>query len=245
MESDSSVDSKSPTAGHNPGSRHARRRRYHQRIYFGLLIFVVIAGAPMVGVSSLRVRLRTRVQMLRAAVAKEPLIPAPAIARVGENHEPFPQEYEHAQVRPYLPKIEAPARSPIRIVIGGNVTTPPAPTGKAGSKPDSAPTATSAGAGAAPGSPGSDSQYQKGKSQQEAYDILVNSNQVLAGMIKGSDPSLKFQDWAASNMGQDSFNVMVTFIQTSDNVARKYIWNVKVPTKEVVPLSAYAREISK
>jgi hypothetical protein len=38
---------------------------------------------------------------------------------------------------------------------------------------------------------------------------------------------------------------MVTFIQTSDNVARKYIWNVKVPTKEVVPLSAYAREISK
>jgi hypothetical protein len=96
-----------------------------------------------------------------------------------------------------------------------------------------------------PENTGSEIRYQKGKDEQEAYELLVSTNPTLAGMITGSDPALKFQDWSAANMGQESFYVMVTFLHVPDNQARKYIWNVKVATKQVVPLSAYAREISK
>lgn len=207
----------------------------------------------MVGVPSLRLRLRTRVDALRGAALGEPAAQAPASSRIGENHDPFPHEYEHPQARPsYLPKIIMPPRPPVQFAVGGEETNPPVrevttrpAKGKGAPKPDSPPSEVTAGTGQPAAGAGADSQYRKGKSEQEAYDILVNSNQTLAGMIKGSDPALKFQDWAAANMGQDSYYVSVTFLQASDNVVRKYIWNVKVMTKEVVPLSAYAREISK
>jgi hypothetical protein len=95
------------------------------------------------------------------------------------------------------------------------------------------------------GSASSEPVYKKGEREQEAYDIVLSANQTLAGMIKGSDATLRFQGWAAANMGEGSYYVMVTFVQTADNVARKYIWNVKVSSKEVTPLSSYAMSISK
>jgi hypothetical protein len=234
------------------GSRPPKHSRYHQRAYLVLLLFVAMAGLPMVGVPSLRAKLRTRVQTLRAAAMGEPPLQAPASLRVGENQEAFPREYERAQAleRPsVLPKIDMQQRQPYRIVLGGDesarpaaATAFPAPRSKAATQPAPAGAADS---GQPTSGGGTESQYRKGKSEQEAYDLLVTSNQILAGMIKGSDSTLKFQDWAAATMGPDSLYVMVTFVQTSDNVVRKYIWNVKVATKEVVPLSAYAREISK
>jgi hypothetical protein len=235
------------------GSRRPGRFRDHQKAYLALLIFVAIAGLPIVGVPALRTKLRTRIQTLRAAAMGQPPIQAPASMRVGENPKPFPKEYEHAQAveRPsILPKIDVQQRQPYRIILGGDEGVEPA-TGtaapvlksKAATQPAPAPAAVDAGQPSSGG--GTDTQYRKGKSEQEAYDLLVNSNQILAGMIKGSDPALKFQDWAAATMGQDSLYVMVTFVQTSDNVVRKYIWNVKMATKEIIPLSAYAREVSK
>ncbi len=256
MEVNNSPNTGSQWVTHDAKEGRPKPSLYHQNVYLGLLIFVLVAGLPVVGLPSLRSQLRTRVRTLRAAVMGEPLLQAPAKLNVGENQEPFPKEYERAQAqeRPsYLPRIDTQQRSPYRIIIGGEEGklraqegTAPAPKGWLVNPPVSVPSAGATNAGESQaGAPSSDSRYRKGKSEQEAYDLLMSANTTLAGMIKGSDPALKFQDWAAAEMGQDSYYVMVTFVQTLDNVARKYIWSVKVATKEIVPLSAYAREISK
>ena len=231
-----------------------------------MLIFVVLAGLPMIGVPSLRYRLRTRLQGLRAAYAGEPAVQPPALAGVGENRAPFPREYERpVPLPPALPEImpRAPV-TPLRITPAGEdaaaslaaakpqtserrparASGAVSPAGKAEPKlilpPSAAATAEPAAA-----ETGAEPQFRKGKDEQEAYDLLVNANQTLAGMVKGNDATLKFQDWSAAIMGEGSFYVMVTFVQTADQVVRKYIWNVKVATKEVIPLSAYAMSISK
>ncbi len=251
MGTERSVQSRSGASVQGAASR---RPHYHSKTYLGLLIFVVCVGLPIVGVPAARQRLTTRIGALKAAIRGELPPAALALARVGDNHEPFPREYEHPQVKPaILAKLEAmqkkpqvivmdqgdapaAARPPVKITYGARGT------GTDTGKPD----AQAAAAGetvqvATPGEPN----YQKGKNEQEAYDILVNSNQTLAGMIKGSDPSLKFQDWSAANMGENNYYVMVTFLQASDKVARKYIWSVKISSKEVTPLSSYAMSISK
>ena len=239
-------------------SRHNRKRH---RIYMGMLIFVVLAGLPMIGIPSLRYRLRTRIQGLRAAYAGMPAAQAPAAATVGESREPFPRAYQHQAPLPaYLPEVAPRApRTPLRITPGGEA----APASQAAGKPQAAaprparasgtgsepklivPSSATATAEPAAADAGSEPQFRKGKSEQEAYDLLAHANQTLAGMVQGSDPTLKFQDWSAAAMGENSYYVMVTFVQTADQVVRKYIWNVKVATKEVVPLSAYAMSISK
>ncbi len=253
---DNSSKTEDRRIAHGAQDSRPKRSLYHQRFYRGLLIFVLVAGLPLVALPSLRSGFRTRVQTLRAAIMGEPPVQAPAKVNVGANHEPFPKEYERAQAqaRPsYLPKIEAQARSPYRIIIGGEERKPsdleaaiPAAKGKPATPPVSAAPAGATNVGdSQTGAAGSDSRYRKGENEQKAYDLLLSANATLAGMVKGSDPALKFQDWAAADMGQESYYVMVTFVQTLDNVARKYIWNVKLGTKEVIPLSAYAREISK
>jgi hypothetical protein len=253
---------------HETGWSRYNRRRH--RIYLGILVFVVVAGLPMIGIPSLRYRLRTRVQGLRAAYAGEPAVQAPAFASVGENREPFPRAYERPQPLPaYLPRIEPPAaRPPLGIILGGgdspssigagepqSASRRPSRASVAGGKADSPagksepklvlPASATATSEPPAADPGSEPQFRKGKVEQEAYDLLVNVNQTLAGMVKGNDPTLKFQDWSAAAMGENSFYVMVTFMQAADNVVRKYIWNVKVATKEVIPISFYAMSISK
>jgi hypothetical protein len=221
---------------------------YHDRVYLGLLLFVVIAGLPIVGVPALRHRLQARVETLRSAwQGKSPI--QPALANVGENRAPFPKEYERTPwKRPeILPKQEAPPRAPVVIKAGGAPAAPVQEATGSGRRPElKIPQArANAEITAADKAPGTGIERSKGKGEQDAYDLLVTSNQTLAGMIKGSDPALKFRDWSAAPMGQDSYNVRVTFVQTADNAVRTYIWNVKVESKTVTPLSAYAREISK
>ena len=225
----------------NQELRYARRGRVRRRVYSGMLLFVVVAGLPIVAVPSLRLRLQTRFLSLRSALQGERQQPAPALAVVGENREPFPSEYERAQVPPIFPEKfkPAPARQPVQIVLGGSAAAPAA-----------IPQTAAAGAPAAATQPAEESgsqqiQYRKGKTEQEAFDLLVNSSQPLAGMIKGSDPALKFQDWSAAAIGNDTYNVMVTFVQAQDNVVRQYIWTVKPMSKEVLPLNHYARSISR
>ncbi len=251
MESNGSANVKigDKTPSGAPGTRPARpqrRGRGRRRVYWGLLIFVAAAGLPMIGAPSLRARLKTRVETLRDAAMGVPGAPAPVIAQVGENRELFPKEYEHPAPPPsYFPKMQSQMRrQPYRIVAGAPVTTSPAVVF------DTPPVLTPAGGAATagqtpPAGAGGEPQFKKGQTEQEAYDILVNSNQTLAGMIKGSDPKLKFQDWAAASLGGDSYYVMVTFVQPGGNVPQKYIWRVRVQSKEVVPESSLARSISK
>jgi hypothetical protein len=221
---------------------------YHHRVYLGLLLFVVIGGLPILGVPSLRHRLQARVETLRSAWQGKSQI-QPALASVGENRAPFPKEYERPPwKRPeILPKYEPPARAPFHITVGGNPAAREQAAAGARGRPELKipQTRTDAEITIAEKAPGSGIEYRKGKGEQDAYDVLVNSNPTLGAMIKGRDPALKFQDWSAALMGQDSYNVSVTFVQTGDQVVRKYIWNVKVESKTVIPLSAYAREISK
>jgi hypothetical protein len=259
---ESTISPESKGQGGMQGQYVSARPRYHQRVYLGLLIFVVVVGLPIVGAPSVRHRLKARVQTLRAAVLGQQIAPAPAVAKVGETREPFPQEYQHPRARPSdLADFEASLlRKALQVGDQGVKTfaIPPrparrsaggAPTAPAKEKAEPQPSAPPSAGPPIPGQPATDAGaeplYRKGQSEQEAYDLLVSSNQTIAGMIKGGDPTLKFQDWAAANMGENSYYVMVIFVQTADNVARKYIWNVKLTTKEVVPLSAYAMSISK
>lgn len=55
------------------------RPAYHSRTYTGLLIFVVVVGLPLIAIPSLRQRLKTRFDMIRAAVRGEQLPPPPAL----------------------------------------------------------------------------------------------------------------------------------------------------------------------
>jgi hypothetical protein len=237
------------------------RPSYHSKTYTGLLIFVVVVGLPLIGIPSVRQRLKTRFDMMRMAVRGEQPPPLPAFARVGENQVPFPREYEQPQPRPtFLAGLLAPQQHPSIVISdqGGLPTivpstlrrtlgsTSPIPSkGKPGTPPGALVSAPAQAAAETAGSAGSEPVYKKGEREQEAYDIVLSANQTLAGMVKGSDATLKFQDWTAASMGEDSYYVMVTFLQTADSVARKYIWNVKVSSKEVTPLSSYAMSISK
>jgi hypothetical protein len=224
---------------------------------------VVVVGLPIVELPSVRHRLETRVQTLRAAILRQQIVPPPLVAKVGESHKPFPQEYQHPQTIPSnLPDLTAAVLRKGIQASGQGIKLPfaippqPARTSlqqasmpPAKGKAEVRPAAPSSAVAPIPGQPATDTGaeplYRKGKGEQEAYDLLVSSNQTLAGMIKGSDPTLKFHDWAAADMGENSYYVMVAFVQTADDVIRKYIWNVKMTTKEVIPLSAYAMSISK
>ncbi len=245
---------------HSPDQ--GRRPRYHGRIYVGLLIFVVVLGLPMLGVPSVRLLLRSRIAALRSAFLGERAPQVLATVRVGENREPFPHEYEHPQTSAsYLAQfaVSEPRRPFVINDQGGLVRPEPraprlkgaeggvsSPAGsRAETQPPPQPTAAAPAQGQGAPDAGGQPVYRKGQSEQEAYDFLLASNQALAGLVKGSDPTLKFQDWGAASMGENTYYVMVTFAQTADNMTRQYIWSVKVSTKEVTPLSSYARSISK
>jgi len=253
------TEAKRPADGRTGETGWMRHNRLRDRVYLVILIVVVMAGLPMVTIPAVRARLQSRIQTLRSAWIGEPVPPAPAFARVGENHEPFPQAYERASVPPLFPPGMDMPKTRQPFIISGSESEATPPSAATGSRPlvfrsggagsparGQAQTAQAAVPAEKPGSDTSgEPQYRKGPGEQEAYDILVASSQTLAGMIQGKDPALKFQDWSAADMGENSYYVMVAFVQTADDVVRKYIWRVKVGTKEVSPLSAYAMAISK
>jgi hypothetical protein len=219
-----SVNEDEGTSGMESGAAEApsaANRPYHQRTYLGLLVFVVALGVPMISLPFARHRLESRVEVLRAApdyLAKLDL-PKPKMQVVISD----------------AGGVTSVRRSPIRIVPSDEASS------GAGQKPAAQSQVSETTGSAPPGGP----VYQKGTGEQEAYDLLVNAHKVLAGMLKGSDPSLKFQDWGAAAVGENSYNIMVTFVRTADNVPQRYIWNIKPLTKEITPVSSLAMSISR
>src|SRR5437667_10538026 len=69
-----------------------RRFRARYRVYMGLLLFVAIAGLPLIAVPVLRPRLSARVQSLREALGPLPIKPTPACAKAGVTRPPCPAE---------------------------------------------------------------------------------------------------------------------------------------------------------
>ena len=214
-----------------------RRFQFHYRLYLALLLFVVIAGLPIVSFPALRGRLSTRVQTLREALGPLSIKSAPAWAKVGENRYPFPKELERPVVlRPQFTGVVDMTHLVFRATKDGAVQ---ATTRAGGSEQIGAGSSEPAAGGeAAP-------EFRQGKIEQEAYDLLLNSNSTVSGMVKGSDPALRFKTWKAAKAEVDSYLVDLTFIQSADNTEAHYIWKVNLGTKQIIPESRLARTLPK
>jgi len=229
--------------------RFFRRRR---QISLGLLIFVVGVGLPLIGVSPLRRRLSTRVMALKSAMAGDI---KPATLDVGANHEPFPAEYQNpvppAQSLPEFPQFKSrvldtkspgvSAQSLIppsvrRASKAGKIEFLPPPVNKSAESTEQTDSQTASSAEP-------ELKYEKGKAEQDAYELLLKSNATVAGMVEGRNPALKFKSWDAANRGEDTYWVRLKF-ESAGNPDQEYIWVVKLQSNEVTPLSHNARSIS-
>jgi hypothetical protein len=237
------VASKSDHASKSSSSFYKRR----QRISIGLLLFIVIVGLPIVTVPSLRQRLTTRVQLLKTAIAG---IQRPVTVQVGANHEPMPEEYKRPE--PVVPQIaQLPRSDKVHTTEQGGYTPTRGLTRLTVKEPkqESASSSAEGSETAEQSESASESEanaqpkYQQGKIEQEAYNLLLQSNATVAGMVKGSNPSLKFRSWDAAARGDDVYWVRLTF-QSDGKTDVEYIWQVKVQAKQVTPLSYNARAIS-
>jgi len=212
------------------------------RFYTLLLLFVVVIGLPLVSVPQLRNRLSLRIMLLKSAVAGNV---EPVLARVGANQEPFPSEYE----RPEPPVHQAFQLPPAARII------PQTPDGVyilAPADPSEAEIPTvlnpgelspAEGEGVIDEAEEAGPKYQQGEIEQEAYDLLLESNATIAEMVRGSDSSMIFDSWDAAHRGDDIYWVRAKF-RSQGNPLREYIWQVKLDSKEITPLSYHARSIS-
>ena len=229
---------------HFYGTRH--------RIATGLMIFVVLVGLPIVAIPSLRHRLSNRLLALKSAMAGGIL---PATIAVGANHAPFPTEYESPLPQPprapELPNLDRvftmdgrtarpspvpspPPRTPVRrpkveasIPSAQTDAEPEAPTIVAQATPTAEP----------------ELKYQKGKAEQEAYEVLLKSSSTVAALVQGSNPSLKFKSWDAANRGEDIYWVRLKF-QSEGTPDAEYIWQVKLQANQASPLNFNARSLA-
>jgi hypothetical protein len=235
--------------------RHPDPERFYRirrRISTGLLLFVVVVGLPIVGIPALRQRLSTRILALKSAMAGSI---KPATLVVGANHEPLPPEYRAsappAPSLPVFPQLKnkvysmdspvpgTPSSPPVKLrysARAGKIEVLPSPAEK------EAEPAEQADAQPVP-STEPELKYQKGKAEQDAYNLLLQSNATVAAMVQGSNPSLKFKSWDAANRGEDTYWVRLKF-QSAGDQDEDYIWVVKLQSNEVTPLSHNARSIS-
>ncbi len=237
-----------------PGGNFYRTRN---RFYTALLLFVVLAGLPVVSVPSLRHRLSDRIQDLREAWAGGKI--KPVVLSVGENKEPFPSEYEKKAGPPNYPKLP-PSLAAVQGLGGPVVSAVPVP-----SQP---PTRTARTIRIPRTSPGSEAQptagesaaqapaeqasvpgeaqpsYRQGEIEKQAYDLLIQSTPALNSLVQGSNPSLRFKSWDALKRDEDTYWVRVTFNSVPGNSSVEYIWQVRLLAKQVTPLSYNARSLA-
>ena len=200
---------------------------------------MVVLGIPILGIPALRHRLYTRIQALYEATG--PVGTPPVWAKVGENRHPFPVEFE----RPVVTRSPLFAAPPAGMIdLTHKVYRPPGMV----PAPDSA-TSTPAESQSLPETGVTDDtaqpEFKQGKIEQEAYDIVLRSSETIAGMVKGSNPSLRFKLWYAAKRSADAFLVDLVFTQVPDNKEVHYIWEVKMTSKEVKPESYNARALAK
>lgn len=207
-------------------------------LYVRLLIFIVVIGLPIVGIPSLRGRLKRHVRTLYAAITAQGPGYQMLAVRIDEKTGPFPPEHAKSAARaPEPPKIvQSPARPPqaVRAVQSAELRKPPSTTANV----QQAAPEDSRQAGEGPS-------FGQGREEQQAYELLLQSSQPMASLATGSDPTLRFKSWAAARAEGDAWLVRVAFTYLPDGSEREYIWRVKLQSKEVFPLSAYARTLFK
>lgn len=206
------------------------------RAYLSWLIFVVVVGLPIIGVPTLRERLRSRIQMLRDAATSTGVRYQMVTVRADEKRGPFPAQYDKPAPPPSRPKpIVMPVRPP-----QARMTQP-----KEQREPQTSPPPVQESVPEEPKAEGQEPRFSQGKIEQQVYELLLESDQAPAALVTGSDPSLRFKSWGAAKAEEDAWLVRVTMTYLPDGSDREYIWKVKVLSKEIVPMSAYARTLSK
>ncbi len=209
-----------------------RRRR---RTTWVLLVVVVALGLPIVGIPALRSRARNRVQALRAALTARVPASEPVRLEVGGNPQPYPAEYFKVAKPPDWARILGMSAPAYRIAPGAEVR-PAVPVSGAATEP-TAPEPSEAPAG--------EPVFGRGAAEQQAYELVLESNRQLASMVGGSDATLRFKEWAAARIDEGAMLVRITFVHVPDGSEREYIWRVKLPGKEVFPVNFYARSLPK
>ncbi len=214
-------------------ARSARYGRIMYRLYLGLLLFVVVVGLPILSIPSLRHRLQLRAGILREALLVSANSVPPIVAGVGENTEPFPKEYEI----PLQTWAQSPGAFQFRV-----------PVFRAGTEPGSEASTTAEGqAGVDAEQSGEEAaiDFRQGDAEREAYDLVLKSSEILAGMVQGKDPSLRFVRWAAARREEDIYWVDVMFTRSADGGEARYIWQVNMANGKVSPLSSLARALGR
>jgi hypothetical protein len=217
------------------------------RVYKGLFLFIILAGLPTIAIPGLRNRLNDRIRILRTAWVQNEL---PAIAPAGASSNPFPREYERPApqnsdktqlpaianfvFKPKAPVSEGSPFKVIKILPNQEGHTSPAIAGN---------NVAEKGGVSAEDSANSIPKYKQGKNEKEAYELVLKSNKTLAEMVQGGNPSLHLKTWGAAYRGEDNYWVSVVFLN-KDKTEVEYVWQVKLATGEVSPLSYNARSIS-
>jgi hypothetical protein len=263
-----SFQGQNPTDGgpvYQPLPRGPWYRFYVQRsrFYFGVVVFIVVVGLPMIVLPSLRNRLGSRLHTLRQAAAGSAR-ESTVVAQVGQNPEPFPAQYQKqvaTTVKPALPMIvlpqagsqgapqvvQAPAAvSPAPVLNPPrkrSLKLPTTPPGQSEAEP-AAPSAAAARQDAEPDRQ-LEPEFRQGEMEKEAYGILLQWNPNVDQMVRGSNATLKFKSWAAAKRDEDTYWVRILFKSAADNSEVTYIWEVKITNKQVTPLNYNARLLPK
>jgi hypothetical protein len=239
-------DSYSP-AGTSAASA-ARFYRVRSMICTGLLMFIVVVGLPIVSVRGLRQRLGERTSALSQAIYGP--VPKLITFKVGENKEPFPEEYR----KPVSLAIPAPQPAKIQLTLPPSPPTSPRVLKKviqAGTQQADAgvseETANSAsGVMADQEQAESGPKFQQGSVEKEAYDLLFAENVSVSDMVSGKNPGLKFKSWSAAKLQEEgTYLVDLAFTRMAENQEEHFIWQVNLATKQITPMSFNARSLPK
>jgi hypothetical protein len=203
----------------------------------------------MIAIPKLRNRLNHRFQRLKTAWMQPELEP---ITLAGANENPFPKEYERAPVQnnnklqsSVIANPVASNKTPVlESSLFKSVRILPSAKSKASISSISADNNLSENeANSQEASPDSLPQYRQGKNEKEAYDLVLKANKTLAMMVQGGNPGLQWKSWGAAHRGEDCYWVRVVFLN-NDKTEIEYIWQVKIASGEISPLSYNARAIS-
>jgi hypothetical protein len=199
---------------------------------FGMALFVVLVGLPLVAIPSLRHRLHARVQGFYASLDPRSFKPAPVWSKAGENRYPVPEAFRVPDPPVHrLPRLIDLTAGTYRPASGE--APPTAETPDSGWVPETS--AASAGeAGPI---------FRQGEIEREAYDLLLKSSEAMARLVGGSDPSLRFKSWSAGKVEGDAYLVDVAFTGMAEDPETHFIWKVDLVAKKVVPMSRNARAL--
>jgi len=226
----------------------ARFYRIRSMICTGLLMFIVVVGLPIVSVRGFRQRLGERTSALSRAMYGP--VPKLVTLKVGENKEPFPEEYR----KPGSLAIPVPQPALIQMTLPRSLPTGPrvlkkviqAGTEQADAGESEEADSSASGVLADQEQAESGPKFQQGSVEKEAYDLLLAENASVSDMVSGKNPELKFKSWSAAKRQEEgTYLVDLAFTRLAENQEEHFIWQVNLATKQITPMSFNARSLPK